>query len=87
MNSSERKAKIRWQSRRGMLELDVLLGRYLASKLDTMTDTELDHCDLLLDQADPDLYAWLMGYETPSQKELADFVTLIRAFHHRTPLD
>ncbi len=86
MNPTHRKAKIRYQSRRGMLELDVLLERFLAAKLDSMSETELDLLEYLLNQTDPDLYAWLMGYETPIKKELADFVVLIRAYHHRTSL-
>lgn len=82
MNHEQRKARIRWHSRRGMLELDVILGRFLQSKLETMSDTEMDVLERLLAQADPDLYAWLMGYETPSNKELADFVTYIRSEHY-----
>lgn len=86
MNPTQRKAKIRYRSRRGMLELDVLLERFLAAKLDGMSPTELDVLEQLLEQNDPDLYAWLMGYETASKKELADFVVLIRSYHHDTSL-
>lgn len=78
MNVTQRKAKIRYRSRRGMLELDVLLERFLAAKLDSLTEKEMDVLERLLDQTDPDLYAWLMGYETPSSKELAEFVAFIR---------
>ena len=78
MNHEQRKARIRWHSRRGMLELDVLLGRFLQAKLETMSEADMDVLECLLAEADPDLYAWLMGYETPVNKELADFVTLIR---------
>ena len=78
MNVTQRKAKIRYRSRRGMLELDVLLERFLAAKLDSLTEKGMDVLERLLDQTDPDLYAWLMGYETPSSKELAEFVAFIR---------
>ena len=86
MNHEQRKAKISWHCRRGMLELDVLLGRFLQSKLDTMSDQDMDVFEALLTHADPDLYAWLMGYEAPSTKELADFVALIRSVHHHSML-
>jgi len=79
MDLNERKAKIRWQSRRGMLELDIILGRFVESHLEAMPEGELDLLETLLDNADPDLYAWLMAYETPSNKEIADFVTFIRS--------
>lgn len=81
LDVTQRKARIRWHSRRGMLELDVLLSRFLQAHLDTMLDVELDLTEALLDNADPDLYAWLMGYETPSNKEIAHFVTRIRSFY------
>jgi antitoxin CptB len=86
MNPTQRKAKIRYRSRRGMLELDVLFSRFLAAKLDSMSAAELEILEQLLEQNDPDLYAWLMGYETSSKKELADFVLLIRSYYHDTPL-
>lgn len=86
MNLAQRKARIRWHSRRGMLELDVLLGRFLQAKLASMSEPELDVFERLLAQADPDLYAWLMGYEAPSNKELADFVTYIRSENHAVTL-
>ncbi len=81
LDATQRKARIQWHSRRGMLELDVLLGRFLQAHLDTMSEAELDLTETLLDNADPDLYAWLMGYETPSNKEIANFVTHIRSFY------
>lgn len=81
MNLEQRKARIRWHSRRGMLELDLLLGRFLQAKLETMSETEMDKYEDLLTNSDPDLFAWLMGYETPTNKELADFVALIRSIH------
>lgn len=81
MNLEQRKARIRWHSRRGMLELDLLLGRYLQAKLDTMSEEDMDRYEDFLTYPDPDLYAWLMGYETPINKELADYVAVIRAIH------
>lgn len=81
MNYEQRKARIRWHCRRGMLELDFLLERFIQLKLDNMSATEMDLFETLLAQPDPDLYAWLMGYETSSNKDLADYVTHIRSHH------
>lgn len=81
MNLEHRKAKIRWQSRRGMLELDVILERFLQARLELMSTTELDVFESVLNNPDPDLYAWLMGYESPSNKEFVDCVNTIRSYH------
>ncbi|PJD93879.1 MAG: hypothetical protein CK424_01075 [Legionella sp.] len=87
MNIEERKAKIRWQSRRGMLELDVILERFLKARLNDMTTLELDVFEAVLNNPDPDLYAWLMGYESSSNKEFADCVTTIRSYNQFKSID
>lgn len=78
MISPQRKAKINWHCRRGMLELDIIFERFFNKHLDQLTDEQLLTFEDLLNYPDPDLYAWLMGYEQPEPKELMDIVTLIR---------
>lgn len=78
MVDSLRKAKLKWHCRRGMLELDLILMRFAASQLDTMTKEQLDNFEALLDCTDPELFSWLMGYEQPTDKELADIVEFIK---------
>jgi antitoxin CptB len=78
MIPSQRKAKITWHCRRGMLELDLIFQRFLKRALDVMTEEQLVDFEGLLDYPDPDLYAWLMGYESPACKELVDIVAFIR---------
>jgi antitoxin CptB len=78
MISFEKKAKLTWHCRRGMLELDIILQRFLASHADTLDETRLALFEQLLTADDPDLYAWLMGYETPVNKELREIVELIQ---------
>jgi len=82
MLSAQKKSKLTWHCRRGMLELDLILGRFLENHLETMTDVEFDLIETFLTHADPDLYAWLMGYDVPSDQASLDCVTLIRS-HHR----
>ncbi|MBA2711137.1 MAG: succinate dehydrogenase assembly factor 2 [Tatlockia sp.] len=76
--NSQRKAKIKWQSRRGMLELDLILGRFIETQLDEMSESQLDAFEKLLKCIDPELFSWLMGYSTPIEKELATIVEYIR---------
>lgn len=78
MISSQRKAKINWHCRRGMLELDLIFQRFLKKHLDTLTEEQLIAFEHLLTHQDPDLYAWLMGYEKSMHKELLEIVAFIR---------
>ena len=78
MISPQRKAKINWNCRRGMLELDLILERFSKRHLDALTDEQLNAFENLLSSQDPDLYTWLMGYGEPEQKELADIVAFIK---------
>lgn len=78
MISTQRKAKINWHCRRGMLELDLIFNRFLKQSLDIMSEEQLTVFENLLSYPDPDLYAWLMGYEHPETTELMDCVAFIR---------
>ncbi|CEK10603.1 FAD assembly factor SdhE [Legionella hackeliae] len=73
-----RKAKFLWQCRRGMLELDLILARFANNYLEKLTDEQLDAFDKLLGCIDPELYSWLMGYETPNDKDLVEIVEFIK---------
>lgn len=80
MISPEKKAKLIWNCRRGMLELDMLLAAFVANGLERLTDAQIDSFECLLSEADPDIYAWLMGYESPINKDIAEIVTFIRFY-------
>ncbi|CEP61227.1 succinate dehydrogenase assembly factor SDH5 LALA0_S02e09604g [Lachancea lanzarotensis] len=54
-----KKARLVYQSRkRGILETDLLLSRFAAKYLDSMTAEELEEYDSLLDELDWDIYYW-----------------------------
>lgn len=78
MLSPEKKAKLIWQCRRGMLELDLIFQRFIEQHMDTLTDSQIQSFERLLMAQDPDLYAWVMGYETPVDKELREIVAFIQ---------
>jgi len=79
MEESSHLAKIRYQCRRGMLELDVFLPQYFESQYSSMKASKKRLFEQLLEEPDPDLFAWLMGFDDckPPYKEL---VTEIRQF-------
>lgn len=60
-----------------MLELDLVLQKFIANEIDRLTENQLKAFDNLLTHNDPNLYAWLMGYEEP-EKELLEIVSFIR---------
>jgi antitoxin CptB len=76
--NAERKAKINWHCRRGMLELDLILERFAKRHLDTLNDNQLTAFETLLECNDPDIYAWLMGYEQPQEPIIIDIITYIK---------
>jgi antitoxin CptB len=78
MIEATRKAKIKWQCRRGMLELDLLLEQFIEHALDGLKDSQIKALEELLTLSDPTLYGWLMGHEKPSDKELLAIVEFIQ---------
>ena len=82
MITPQKKAKLIWNCRRGMLELDLMLSRFVSKHLDNLTDAQIRAFETLLNAQDPDLYVWLVGQETPPDKELAEIVAFIRLHHN-----
>ncbi len=75
-------AQLRWQCRRGMRELDLLLTDYLENDFpQSGEDQKQAFCELLA-LPDPDLIAYLLGGQTPTDTVLADVVSQIRDRPH-----
>jgi len=47
--------------RRGIKEMDLILGTYAGARLAAMSEEELTQFDALLWENDQDLYAWVTG--------------------------
>ena len=47
--------------RRGFLEADLILGPFADSHARDLSPDDLDRFETLLDQPDPELYAWILG--------------------------
>ncbi len=70
--------RLRWRSRRGLLELDHILKPFFQgdlSRCDEATITALEH---LLDAQDPDLLNWMLGRATPQDPQLESVIKRIR---------
>ncbi len=51
--------------RRGMKEMDLILGQFADKNLADLSLAQLDAHESLMEEADSDLYAWISGRETP----------------------
>lgn len=71
--------RLRWQCRRGMLELDTLLDAFVTRSLPDLDLTQRRHFSRLLETADPQLHDWLMARAEPPDPALRDLVQRIRA--------
>ena len=66
-----------WRCRRGMKELDVVLGRYAAAALEQASPAERRLLGRLLELPDPELAGYFLGGEVPAEPEMAALVTRI----------
>ncbi len=60
-----KRARLRWRSRRGLLENDLILSRFLDENECRMTDEEVDAFSHLLELADNDLMNLLLTGKEP----------------------
>lgn len=72
----ERK-RLWWHSRRGMLELDVLLLPFVENKYAELPPEDQAKYRKLLDCEDPDLFKWFMQHEEPSDPDHKYIVDMI----------
>ncbi|KZE31794.1 antitoxin CptB [Crenobacter luteus] len=70
--------RIRWRSRRGLLELDLVLTKFLAQHFDSLTPAELDAYRRLLDLPDTDFLDVVNGKAEIDDPELAGIVEILR---------
>lgn len=70
--------RLRWQCRRGMRELDVMLERYLAQQYpqDDLATREVFLA--LLKRQDPEIASWVLGRETPADPATVALVDRLR---------
>ena len=72
-----RLAELRWQCRRGKLELDIVLSGFMAQMGGELSDAELDVLAQLLALPDEELLDLILGKTAVSDAEQARLVALI----------
>lgn len=79
MISDQEFNRLGWASRRGMLELDLVLGPFVEECLRDLSEADLKRYIDLLESEDNDLFAWFLGRGKPEDSELAIIVNKILA--------
>lgn len=74
--------RICWHSRRGMLELDLVLGPFVQNHFKQQSEQDQQRYIRLLEEEDQDLFRWFLNAEVPKNSELAAIVALILRLHH-----
>jgi len=70
--------RIRWRCRRGLLELDLILTRFLENHFDRLDAGQKELFNQLLDESDNDLLDWAMGRRQPADCRYLPVVELLR---------
>ena len=79
-HGSEREtlARLRWQCRRGMLELDLLLQPFVENNYQDLSADEQAVFRDLLKYPDQELQEILLGFKQPDHKDVANVTDKIR---------
>lgn len=71
-------ARLSWQCRRGMLELDLMLESFVEKRYPTLPDKTKKAFHQLLNCQDQILLDYLMGQDVPTDKDVADVAKQVR---------
>lgn len=74
---TEAERQLRWQCRRGLKELDVLLEPFMETHYLDLDPEDQALFRRLLEQEDVDLLSWLMQYLRPEDPELERMIHVI----------
>jgi antitoxin CptB len=71
--------RLRWRCRRGMLENDLILARFLDARGGGVTEQEVAALDRLLDLSDNELWGLLAGRQEPADAAVKPLLDALRA--------
>ena len=76
-----RRKRLKYRSQhRGTKELDLVLGRFAADRLDELNLNQIDRFEALLDLPSPLVSTWVPGQEDPPLEMDNDVLRLLREF-------
>lgn len=71
--------RLRWQCRRGMLELDMLLEAFLDQGYSELPPQQQRRFIALLSYPDPLIHAWCVAGEAPDDEGFGELIAAIRS--------
>ncbi len=77
--SPEEVRRLRWRARRGLLELDIVLGRFVDAHYRTLGDAERQAFEIFLDMPDSVLWDMIAGRREAEPSEQQALLERIRA--------
>ncbi len=80
MLDTEEHNRMRWASRRGMLELDLVLEPFVNQRFPQLDAADRERYRQLMLSEDQELFGWFLRREVPEDPELAAIVRIILAF-------
>jgi len=72
--------RLRWACRRGMLELDIFLGKFLEGAYPTLSSDDQLFFEKLLTLEDQDLFEWLTGKKNPLDPDVKAMIQQIQRY-------
>jgi antitoxin CptB len=81
MDQREELNRAKWASRRGLLELDLLLSPFVSETFAGLSDALRKDYRELLSEGDQDLLEWIMGRRALADERFVNIVSEIRRFH------
>lgn len=78
--SEEEINRARWASRRGMLELDLVLEPFVTARYAELGEDDRSRYRQLMQCEDQQLYAWILRREQPKDTELEAIVETVLEF-------
>jgi antitoxin CptB len=74
INKEAQQRRLAWRCRRGMLELDIVLQRFVNEQFDTLSPNELQVFDEMLELPDNDFWALISSSKDNSKNVSANIV-------------
>jgi len=72
------KNRLLWASRRGMLELDLILAPFVEDVYDSLEEDDKLRFEVLLNSEDQTLFMWFMRREEPTDPNMQRILQIIR---------
>src|SRR5690242_21110917 len=80
----ERRRRLLFRAwRRGVREMDRIVGRFADARIDKFDTTELDQFEHLIEVPNAELYAWIVGNEAVPARHDTLVLRQLMAFHNR----